>query len=276
MDVTYWQKQGSEPLYSELEWNKPERRDQAGRVIIVGGSTHALNAPAKAYEHIKKQGIGEAKIALPEKTKKILGPTLLDAIFLPSTPSGELSQDGNEELLHSTQWADTVLCAGDVGRNSQTTILLESLLRSYAGNIVITKDAIDSMSNHPNALFERSNTVLVVSFSQLQRLIKNSGESKPLQFSMSLFQLVEYLHTFTERYPASITTLHENQIICAAGGQVSTTKIASNHPDPQPWRLHYASLASCYLTWNPEKQFQALTHSAAILAHELSRNLESL
>lgn len=275
MDTTYWHKQGSSSLFEELEWDKPQRRDQAGRLLIVGGSPHALIAPAKAYEYVKNHGIGEAKIVLPEKTKRLVGATLPDAVFLPSTGSGEFSQDGTEELLNYAHWADTLLFAGDIGRNSQTTIMLNSFLRSYNADVVLTKDVLESLANHPEELLQREHTTLVISFSQLQRYIKNSSELLPLQFSMSLVQLVSYLHELTKRYPVSIVTLHEKQIICAVSGEVSTTKIMNEDPEPPLWRLQYASIASCYLTWNPHKHFAALTHSAAMLAHELLGKFEA-
>ena len=71
MPEEYWKRQGTKPLFEELEWNKPERRDQAGRLLIVGGNVHALGAPAKSYELALQTGIGAAKIALPDKTKNL-------------------------------------------------------------------------------------------------------------------------------------------------------------------------------------------------------------
>lgn len=267
MDTTYWLKQGSEPLFSELEWNKPQRRDQAGRLLIVGGSTHALSAPAKAYEYAKKQGIGAAKIVLPNKTKRLVGATLPDAVFLPSTPHGELSQEGLHDLLGYLQWADTLLIAGDVGRNSQTAILLEELVCQSNVPLIVAKDAIELLSNRPSLLLERENTTLVVSFSQLQRLLKNSGETEPIQFSMGLVQLVEYLHVLTQKYPIAIATVFEAHIITATKGEVGTTKQQNDELDPEPWRLQYASLAACYQTWYPGAIFKALTHTA----HQVSK-----
>lgn len=265
MASTYWQKQGSKPLFPALEWNKPERRDQAGRLLIVGGNIHALSAPAKAYEEALRHGIGAVKIALPDKTKRLVGRTLIDAVFLPSTHSGEFAQEGRSELLEYAQWADTLLLAGDVGRNSQTSILLESLLSSYSGPVIATKDALESLGNHPKLLLERAATTLVLSFSQLQRIIKNSAEIKAVRFSMDLVQLADYLHEVTEKYTANLVTVLHGQLVVAANGTISTTKLGTFPSEPEPWRLRYATLAACYLTWYPERAFEALTHSASLL-----------
>lgn len=264
MDATYWHRQGSESLFPELEWNKPERRDQAGRLLIVGGNVHALTAPGKAYEGVLKAGIGSAKIALPDKTKRLVGQTLPDAVFLPSTPSGEFSQEGSHELLEYALWADTVLLPGDNGRNSQTTIILEELMKSYTGQIVATRDAVDSLVNTPETMLSREKTTLVVSFAQLQKLIKNTDSSQPLQFSMSLVQLVEFLHDLTLQHPAGIITLHQNQLVAAVNGSISTTKLPVDETEPPHWRLQTATLAACHQTWNPIKPFEALAHTAFV------------
>lgn len=259
--MDYWYKQGSKPLFPELEWNKPERRDQAGRLLIVGGNIHALSSPAKAYEQALKLGIGSAKIALPDQTKRLVGPTLPDAVFLPSTLSGEFGQEGSGDLLEYALWADSVLLPGDFGRNSQTTILLEEFLKAYAGQTVLTRDSIDSLSGTSRTLLERPNTTFVLSFAQLQKLIQTYGYTIPLVFNMDLIKLVEFLHTLTALLPAAFITLHQNQLVTAVNGQISTTKMPPSD-EPQPWRLRTAVTAACFQTWNPEKPFESLTYAA--------------
>jgi hypothetical protein len=263
MEANNWLRQTEKPLFPELEWNKPERRNQAGRLLIIGGTTHELNAPARAFEYARKNGIGDTKIALPDKTKKFVGATLPEAVFLPSTNSGELSSEGSRELLEYTLWSDTLLLAGENGRNSQTTILFEELLRTFTGNAVITKDAIDILANHPEVLLKRPQTTLVVSFAQLQKLMQNFKNPTPLTFTMDLVKLVEFLVNFSKEHPVGIITQHQSQLLAAANGQVSTTKLAAQQ---KQWRLHAASLAACYTTWNPEKQFESLTESAFLFA----------
>lgn len=266
MENTFWLKQSDQPLFPELEWNKPERRDQAGRLLLVGGTVHDLNAPARAFEHVKQTGVGSAKIILPDKTKRLVGPTLPEAVFLPSTTSGEFSHDGSHELLEYALWADTVFLTGDNGRNSQTTILFEELLRSYTGNVVLTKDAVDILTNHPETLLNRDRTVIVVSFAQLQKLIQNFGNATPLTFTMDLVQLVEFLHSFTAIHQVALITLHNNQLVTAFNGRVSTTKLVARNDDSLKWRLHTASLAACFTTWNPHQPFESLTEAAFLFA----------
>jgi len=260
MEHTYWHRQSEKPLFPELEWNKPERRDQAGKLLIIGGHLHNLGAPAMAFSSAKQTGMGNIKIALPDKTKRLVGQTLPEALFLPSTATGELSHKGEVELLDHAVWASSILLPGDNGRNSETTILFESVLRGYQDLAVVTRDAVDLLTNNPVQLFERERTTLIVSFAQLQTLVKKYGEPTALSFTMDLVKLVDFLHIFTARTQASIVTLHQNQIIVAANGQISTTKLTG--AEPKHWRLDFASQAVCYQTWNPLKPFEALTYVA--------------
>ena len=51
----HWRKQQSDtPLFPDIEWNKPERRDLAGRLGIIGGNKLGFAAAADAYEIAKK------------------------------------------------------------------------------------------------------------------------------------------------------------------------------------------------------------------------------
>lgn len=259
MDTTYWKRQTDKPLFPELEWNKPERRDHAGKLLIIGGDLHNLGAPASAFEFTKQAGIGRIKLALPYKTRRLVGKTLPEALFLPSTASGEFSHAGEVELLDHAVWADSILMPGDNGRNSETTILFESILREYKELVVLTRDAVDILSHSPKVMFNRERTTLVVTFAQLQKLVKNYGELTALTFSMDLIKFVEFLHTFTKKTASNIVTLHQNQIIVAVNGQISTKKVVEES-EPAHWRLKLASSAVCYQTWNPNKPFEALTH----------------
>ena len=56
----YWQKQlPAQPLFPEVEWNKPERRDQAGRLGIVGGSSLGFISVAESWRTADQTGAGE-------------------------------------------------------------------------------------------------------------------------------------------------------------------------------------------------------------------------
>lgn len=263
MDTSYWRTQTSTaPLFPDIEWAKPEQRSAAGRLGIIGGNKLGFAGVAEAYGRALTTGIGEARVLLPDALKKSIPPTITDTIFGASNPSGGLSKDASGELGALSHWATGVLCIGDAGRNSETAILYEDFLRSYSGPIILTRDAVDLVKNSSHTLVERPDTLLVISFAQLQKLFQSVYYPKILTFSMQLAQLVDALHKFTVTYPVTITVLHKDHLIVAHGGQVTSTPWSNAMAI---WRGSVAATATCYWLWHPGKPLEAVT--ASLLAN---------
>lgn len=236
----------------------------AGKLLIVGGNLYGFAAPAEAYATSLKAGIGTSRVLLPSAIQKVVGPSIENGEFAASTPSGSFSQRALVELLDWCKWADGVLFAGDLGRNSETAIMVEKFLAKCEEPTVITKDSIDYIVSVPQAALERPNTTLVPSFSQLQRLGIAARFEKPLTFSMDLMRIVDWLHVFTDRYAPHIVVKHLNYIFVAVHGEVSTTKLDEDLP---LWRLKTASHAAVWWIQNSAKPFEALTTAV----HEISK-----
>ena len=261
MEHTYWRRQlPGKPLFPELEWGKPERRDQSGKLLVVGGNKLGFAAVAEAYESALSTGVGQVKVLLPDCLKKSVPPTLTDVIFAACTPSGGLSKEGLPELAAASQWADSVLLVGDAGRNAETTLAYEEFIAHYQGPLTVTRDAIDLVRNNPHLLAERTETLLVVSFAQVQKLFSGLYYPKVLTFGMQLMQFVEALHKFTITYPCSIMTLHKDSLVIAHKGEVIT------QPWQEPmaiWRGSVATKAACYWLWHKDKPLESIAASVA-------------
>jgi hypothetical protein len=263
MEREYWFRQ--EPgklLFPDMEWSRPENRQQAGKLLIVGGSAHGFAAPAEAYAAATKAGIGTARVLLPDAVQKIVGRFLENGEFAPSTPaSGSFSQKALGELLNCANWADAVLLAGDLGRNSETAILLEKFLGKFPLAVTLTKDAVDYAVSAPHTVLNRERTLLVLSLSQLQRLSIAAKSLEPVVFSMDLLRLSEWLHKFTLEHPLYIIVKHLDTMFVAAGGKVSTTKLAADIPI---WRVSTAAAGAVWWLQNPSKPFEALTTAVMV------------
>lgn len=255
--VDFWHKQQpGKPLFPHLEWSRPENRQMAGKLLIVGGNLHGFAAPAEAYATSVTAGIGMSRVLLPSAIQKVVGPSIENGEFAASTPSGSFSQRALTDLLDWCKWSDGVLFAGDLGRNSETAIMVEKFLQTCEQPTVLTKDAIDYIVSVPQAALERPNTTLVLSFSQLQRLSIAARFDRPLTFSMDLTRLVDWLHAFTEQFAPHIIVKHLDQIFVAVHGEVSTTKL---HTELKIWRLKTASHVAVWWVQHPGKPFEALT-----------------
>lgn len=265
MEHTYWHKQAPDkPLFPDLIWSRPENRAFAGKLLVIGGNVHGFAAAAEAYAAASKAGIGSARVLLPDSLQKTIGRAFEAGEFAPSTPSGSFSQKALAGFLDAATWADGVLLAGDLARNSETAIVLERFAAHYSGQLSLTKDAADYFLATPQLLLARPQTLLVISLAGLQKLAQNARFTTAFRFDMDLLRLVDALHEFSSIYPMSLIVKHLGIIFVACGGQVSSTKLT---PDRAIWRVTTAARASTWWLQNPSKTFEALTtaiHETAI------------
>lgn len=255
MDYSYWHKQSvDKPLFPDLLWSRPENRRFAGKLLIVGGNTHSFTAPAEAYSYAERAGIGSVRIVLPDALQKTVGTIVPEAEFAPSTPSGSFARSALETIISAAAWADGILLAGDVGYNSETTILLESFLKKYTGQVTISGDTLDVFTQSPEALQKWANITVIANFKQLQQIITNTPDGAAITSTMDLVQLVEILHSHTLENAYTIVCDVGDVIIAADSGDVSTT--------PHKASVPVTKLAASCATWwlqNPSRTFHALT-----------------
>jgi NAD(P)H-hydrate repair Nnr-like enzyme with NAD(P)H-hydrate dehydratase domain len=144
----YWKKQTAEkPLYPDIEWSKPQQRNRAGRLGIIGGNKLGFAGVSEAYQTAIKTGIGSVRMLLPDALKKNIPSSMTDALFAPSNPSGGLSREATNQMIAMAEWASGILLIGDAGRNSETAILYEDFIKKYQGPLIVTRDALDLVLN---------------------------------------------------------------------------------------------------------------------------------
>lgn len=253
----YWYQQRDEPLFPDLLWSRPENKQHAGKLLIIGGNRHGMNAPAEAYTTAVKAGIGIAKVLLPESLHKTLGSALEHVEFAPSNISGGFSRAALAQWLDYATWADAVLLAGDTARNSETAMVMEEFIKRYKGKLVITQDCLDQFIDTPKQLFERPDTLIVAAFGQLQKVWPKVMTGKEaIRFSMNLQLLVGALYDFSRTKPSFVITKHLDQIIVAADSKISSTKNID-----EIWRVQKAASAVVWWIQNEKKPLEALTLS---------------
>jgi len=258
---SYWHKQSSDkPLYPDIEWAKPEQKSHRGRLGIIGGNKLGFISVADNYQLALQTGAGEVRVLLPDILKKSIPASMTDVIYGASNPSGGLAGNALVEMKAIADWATGVILIGDAGRNSETAVLYENFIREYSGTLVITRDAIDLIKNSSTQLVERPNTLLVVSFAQLQKLFQTVYYPKVLTFSMQLTNLVEAIHKFTISYPISVAVFHKDVLLVTSGGEVTSTPWAN---PMDIWQGKTATIATVYWLWNSGKTLESITASLA-------------
>lgn len=259
MAHTYWKTQSpTKALFPDIEWSRPEQRQLAGRLGIIGGNKLGFVAVAENYQTALDMGVGHARVLLPDALKKTIPLSVSDTLYGATTPSGSLATEAEPEMRALGEWAGGVLMIGDAGRNSETAIAYEHFIMDYSGPLTITRDAFDLVRQSAPQIVQRPDTLLVLSFSQLQKLFQAVYYPKVLTFNIQLAQLVEALHKFTITYPVGLMVLHKDHLLVAHNGEVSSTDWTS---PLEVWRGRVATKAAGYWLWNPQNLFEASTAS---------------
>ena len=260
MAITHWRKQDpSEPLFPDIIWSRPQSKSNSGKLAIIGGHSHGFGPSGAAYAEALDAKVGVCKVLLPDAVKKTVKYVLPDADYGSSNPSGSFSKQALSSFLEISSWADGVLIAGDMGRNSETAILLEKYVEQYSGPLMISQDAADYFKFFPQLLMNRPNTVLVISLAQLQKIFINAPLITPITHGMTQPQLAEALHQFTDKFPVLIVVKHQDIIFVAHAGQV----VSTSNTD-MPWRVRTAGKAIVYWIQNPSQPLESISTSLTI------------
>jgi hypothetical protein len=253
---TYWHRQNLDtPLFEALHWSKPENKASAGKLLIVGGNLHGLNAPGMAFTAAMRAGAGTCHVMLPDAVRKVVGNSFDEGEFAFSTPSGSFAKSSINQIMENAEWCDALLLPGDLGKNSETAILLEKLVAKYSGPLCITQDALDYFIQDVGALTHRTDTLIVTNLKRLQKMTMAGMPSLIIQQSMSLHALVGLLNSWTRETGARILTYHGGSFVYADNGLVSTTS-ATASPD---WETLLSAYATTWWMQQPSKSFEAIT-----------------
>lgn len=260
MDYNYWLKQQpGKTLFPDIEWQKPEQKVLAGKLLVIGGSAHGFAAVAQAYQDALKARAGECRVVLPDTLKKVIDPLAIDCVYVPTNASGGITKNALPQLKAAAAWADALLFIGDAGRNSETAIVYEQLLQALPGKpTIITRDALDLIKSMWPQLLGRKTIALIATFAQLQKIFQAVYYPRTMLFSMQLTNAIEALHKFTITYQATVVVFHQNQLIVASSGRISTT------PWDNPlliWRGSVAAKAAVYAMQHQPLMFEAITTS---------------
>ena len=257
---SYWQRQTPDtPLYPDIEWERPERRDQAGSLLIIGGSTHAFIAVHDAFQAATEAGIGQARALVPEQLRK-LTKHFPSIAYAESTSTGFFGGKSFETMLYAAAACDGVMLAGDVGRNSETAITFAQFVRTYNGPLAITKDAFDCLYSESGFLAQRENTLLVLAEGQLQRFLKEQASPIALTSTLDLPVYVERLHRYSSEHSVSILTRHGDVYVLAHNGEIVTTTLDVQE---EIWRVRAAARAIVAWLHHRDKPLEGI--SASIL-----------
>ena len=253
----YWQKQQlGKPLYDDVLWSKPERRDQAGRLTIVGGNSRGFWSVAAAYQVARRTGVGEIRVIMPDSLKAKLPAQVClqmdDLLLVPSNPSGGMALAAEKCLDVAAGWSGQMLFIGDSGANSETAQLLQKFIADEACldiTVTVARDAVDLVIYDAELVLNRPKCCLVVSLAQFQKLARAVFYPRMITFSQGIRQVAETLHKFTITYPATIVLFHDDNLIVAQGGRVVSQAFSEAM---RVWNGEVPTRAAAWQVWQSD------------------------
>lgn len=265
--MDYLLQQPNQPLFPELIWSKPETKALAGKLLLIGGNIHAIGAPITAYKLAMDAGAGEVKVVMPAATRRYFAHTNLptDIVFAPSTPSGSFGTKALNNMLEYADWADYACIVGDVSKNSESSVLLTELLTKMTTPIAVTGDAIDCLFHELKIILARPSTLLVPTFTQLQKIANQSAIAAPLKASLPLKAMAEWVGQFSATHKVLLLFTHNDISYAAHERKVIVTSAKHANRDQA---LGNAVNAAVWVMQHPSEPLKAITTSLCAQASQ--------
>lgn len=256
MPTPYQKQTVTEPAFPERIWSQPEQAARRGKLTIIGGTANGVSSIMNAYADSQNARIGQLQVVLPDSLKSVTGQILEHGTYAPRNPSGGLSKQALATALDSAAWADGVLFPGDLGKNSETIILLERFVEEYPSWITYANDAAENIISHHEVLKEHGKITLVLSTSQLQLLVKTMRLTQPVTHDMGLSQLVPLLQDISQTSRLNLIVPTPQGVVAVSEGRTAFTECPEQQ---QSSATTLASFVSVWLVQQPEPVFESIT-----------------
>lgn len=253
MNQEYWQRQIDKPLFPNLLWSRPETKLGAGKLLIIGGQAQEFIHVAESFAAAEKAGAGIIRVVMPDSTRKITK-MLPNIEYGPSNLSGSFAKNALAELVDASQWADGVLLAGDLGKNSETNLMLENFITKHNELLIVASESLQSVTLLAKDLFLKENIVLVLTFDELQKIGIELGLKNPIISSVGNPEFAQILHEITRDYKPALLVMRDNYVWTAHNGNISLTQNKKSATSSA-----IAAEAAVWSVQNPSKLYHAIT-----------------
>lgn len=258
--------QSDKPLFPDLLWSRPTLRSRGGRLLIVGGHKHEFSLVQAIYQVAEASGIGEVQAALPDTLQRLVGGGDFGH-FLPATVAGSLGRAALGELIHLAHDYDGIIIGANLTNNSETGIMIESLISQSEQPVVITEETINTLKFNPDLITGNPKALAVTTMNGLFALANHHHMPLAIKPNSGLMGKLEIIQQLVDISECSYV-IFDHEVIVAAGGEMSVTQLPVGLSE-QPGVM--IGLASTFWLQQRSRPFEALT-TAAFVASRLTEN----
>ncbi len=149
-------------------------KGDAGRVLVLAGSTGMTGAAALCAQAATRAGAGLVYLGCPRSLNGILEEKCTEAMTVPlaETPEGSLSQECLTEVLGLSARSEVVALGPGLSQSPDTATFVQQAVKSIPAALVIDADGLNCLAGHAGTLAERSApTVITPHPGELGRLL---------------------------------------------------------------------------------------------------------
>lgn len=237
----------SEGIVEKLSWEKPERRDQAGSILIFGGASLKLKSVDLIYKKVRELG-SKPTVLIPESLAKGFKVDLSVMSAIKFDNYFGLTEEGQKTLTEEFAMTDALILA-DSGKNSSTTNRLARAISHSFKPLIITEGSLSLILNYPEEFLHSPNLTILATASSLQKIQRSL--SKNLEFPVKLSSgpaaklnsLLEFQEIFRARF-----ILFEDGLILAVDSEKNEYLLQKSKISQE----HFSANLACWQIWAPK------------------------
>ena len=142
--------------------NPVSHKGDFGKILLLCGSRGYTGAAALAAMGALRCGAGLVYLGVPESIYAIEAVKLNEPVVFPlPDENGMLSVKALDQILELLPKMDAVLIGCGMGCNKDTFSVVENVLKTYLGPVVLDADGINVLSGHIDVLRGRTGTTII-------------------------------------------------------------------------------------------------------------------
>ncbi|MCC6573143.1 MAG: NAD(P)H-hydrate dehydratase [Planctomycetes bacterium] len=162
-------------------------KGDAGRVLVVAGSSGMVGAAALCSRACLRAGAGLVRVGMPWRLAALVAGRDPDVmtLALPETDDGAISAMSPPKIIDALEGVNVLAIGPGLGTNPQTSQAVRNLLPEVTCQLVIDADALNAIAKNPEETFSKfkkapQRPVITPHPGELMRLLGSKHEGKDL------------------------------------------------------------------------------------------------